>query len=115
KVVLTCDPLRVPEPGHPAWQGADVCFIESNTWNRNPDTGHQSILDAIELIRRRKPRRTYLIHYSGFEDARHTASEVSRPLTHAELTAQVRRHAPDLDIHLARHGMILPLDEPWPQ
>lgn len=114
KIILTCDLLRVGDPRHPAWLDADVCFIESNTWNRNPDTGHQSILDAIDLVRLWKPKRTYLIHYSGFEDARHSRSEVSRPLTHAELKIQVNRHAPDLDIRLARHGMMLPADEPWP-
>lgn len=114
KIVLTCDLLRVLDPGDPAWFDADVCFIESNTWNRNPDTGHQSILDALELVRRWQPRRAYLIHYSGFEDARHPHSEVPRPLTCSQLAAQVRRYAPDLDIRVARHGMILPLDEPWP-
>ncbi len=115
KVILTCDLLRVVDPGHPAWRGADVCFIEANTWNRNPDTGHQSILDALDLVRRWQPRRTYLIHYSGFEDSRHPKSEVPRPLTYAELADVVHRHAPELDVRVARHGMILPLDEPWPE
>jgi len=109
KVILTCDLLRVPEPSHAAWHDADLCFIESNTWNRNPDTGHQSILDAIDLVRRWRPRRTYLIHYSGFEDARHTKSDVPHALTLDALEAQVQRHAPDLDVRVARHGMMLDL------
>ncbi len=114
KIVLTCDLLSVPEPDHPAWHGADVCFIESNTWNPNPDTGHQRIQDALELLRSWRPKRTYLIHYSGFEDTLHPAAEVNRPLTRAELAQVVARHACDLDVRVARHGMMFPLDEPWP-
>lgn len=114
KIVLTCDFLTVPEPDDPRWQGADVCFIESNTWNPNPQTGHQSILEGLNLLRRWRPRRSYLIHYSGYEDAAHANAEVSRALTYAELEQQVHRHAGDLDIRIARHGMILGDDEPWP-
>lgn len=114
RVVMTCDLQRVPRPEDPAWQGADVLFIEASTWNRNPDTGHTSIQDGLELVRRWRPKRTYLVHYSGYEDARHAHSEVNGPLTYAELEAVVRRHAPELDIRVARHGMIIPLDEDWP-
>ncbi len=114
KVVLTCDLLRPASANDPAWFGADVCFIEANTWNRNPDTGHQCIKDALQLVRTWGARRTYLIHYSGYEDARHVHSEVNRPLTWDELGRQVRRAAPDLDVRIAHHGMILPLDEHWP-
>lgn len=114
KIVLTCDFLTVNDPDDPGWHDADICFIESNTWNPCPHTGHQSILEGIELIRCWKPKRTYLIHYSGFEDAEHPGAEINRVLTFDELQEQVKRHAPDLDIRVARHGMIFPLDEPWP-
>jgi phosphoribosyl 1,2-cyclic phosphodiesterase len=119
KIILTCDVLRVTDRHDPAWFDADVCFIEANTWNPNPDTGHQCILDAIELIRLWRPRRAYLIHYSRHEDALHPQSEVSGPLAFDGLVSQVRRHLKAigqsrLDIRIARHGMILPLDERWP-
>ena len=114
KIVLTCDFLTIPDPDNPLWAEPDVLFIESNTWNPNPQTGHQSILEGLELVRRWRPKRTYLIHYSGFEDAEHRGAEVSRPLTFDELRAQVAKHAGDHDIRLARHGLILPCDESWP-
>lgn len=114
KIVMTCDLLRVQDRDDPRWQEPDICFIEANTWNRNPDTGHQSIQDAIALVRHWRAKRTYLIHYSGYEDARHRDSEVNRSMTHGELIAFVRGRAPDLDVRMARHGMILPLDETWP-
>ncbi len=114
KVILTCDFLTVDDPDDPLWRDADLCFIESNTWNPCPHTGHQSILDGIELIRRWNPGRTFLIHYSGFEDAEHPEADVNRVLTFDELQRKVSEHAPDRDIRIARHGMIFPLDEPWP-
>jgi ribonuclease BN (tRNA processing enzyme) len=114
KIVMTCDLTRPVEPSDPNWHGADVLFIEANTWNRNPDTGHQSIQDALELVHRWRPKRTYLVHYSGYEDARYPHGEVSGPLTHDNLMRVVRRHAGDFDIRMARHGAILPLDDPWP-
>ncbi len=107
KVVLTCDMLHPADADDPRWFDADVCFIESNTWNPNPHTGHQSILEALALLRRWRPRVSYLIHYSGFEDADHPGAEVSGPMTPEELQRVVRRHAGELDVRVAEHGMIL--------
>lgn len=111
KIVLTCDFLRVANEDDPCWFDADVIFIESNTWNPSPDTGHQSILDGLRLLRKWRPRRAYLIHYSGYEDAAGPAAEVRSPLTTRELTRLANQHAGDLDVRLARHGMMLPMDE----
>jgi len=114
KIVLTCDFLTVVEADDPHWFDADVCFIESNTWNPCPESGHQSILEGMELLRKWKPKRTYLIHYSGFEDAEHPEAKINHPLTDEDLQAAIKKHAPDMDIRVARHGMIFPLDERWP-
>lgn len=113
KAIFTGDVLTIPEPEAAIWHDADVCFMESNTWNPNPKTRHQSILDGLELVRKWSTRRMYLVHYSGFEDAGHTTARVNRSLTYAELADAVAAERGELDVRVPRHGMLLPDDEPW--
>ena len=42
------------------------------------------------------------------------SADVSRAMITQELSDRIASYAGDLDVRLARHGMILPLDEPWP-
>jgi ribonuclease BN (tRNA processing enzyme) len=114
KIVFTGDFLTIPDADAAIWHGADVCFMESNTWNPSPKTRHQSILDGLELARSWGVKRTYLVHYSGFEDDEHPAARVNRPLTYVELAKAVAAQQGGLDVRVARHGLLLPDDEAWP-
>lgn len=114
KVIVTGDFLTIPEPDAPIWRDADICFMESNTWNPNPKTKHQCILDGLELARTWRAARTYLVHYSGFEDAEHPQARVNRSLTYAELAEAIAAERGELDVRAAHHGMIVPDDDAWP-
>jgi ribonuclease BN (tRNA processing enzyme) len=114
KIIFTGDFLTIPDPEAPIWRDADVCFMESNTWNPNPKTRHQSILDGLALARKWNIRRTYLVHYSGYEDAEHPQARVNRALTYAELAEAVAAERRELDVQVAAHGLLLPDEAPWP-
>jgi phosphoribosyl 1,2-cyclic phosphodiesterase len=114
KIICTCDFLSIPQPDDPVFAGADVCFIESNTWHPAPQTNHQSIVDGLALVARWKPKRTYLIHYSGYEDYACEGQPIDRPLTQDELRAAVAKAAGPHAVEPARHGMILGQTDPWP-
>ncbi|MBN1491455.1 MAG: MBL fold metallo-hydrolase [Phycisphaerae bacterium] len=114
KIIVTGDFLNVADENDPLWKGADVCFMESLTWNPNPEAGHQCVLDGLRRIKKWAPRRTYLVHYSGFDDLKHQQSAVRSSLTYDELASAVDVAKGDLDVRVARHGMVLPDDEPWP-
>ena len=43
-------------------------------------TWRQSVLGNLRLIDKRRPKRAYMIHYSGYEDREHTGDSVSGPL-----------------------------------
>lgn len=113
KIILTGDFRAPADPANPIWQGADVCFTDANTWNPTPGGDHQSVMEAIEWMRRWRTRRTYLIHYSGHGEPV-DAPRGARAMTGAELASAVDASRGELDIRVARHGMILPADEPWP-
>jgi phosphoribosyl 1,2-cyclic phosphodiesterase len=114
RVVLSCDFLRIPRLDHPLLQGAEVMVLDANTWHPCPDSGHSSILEDLSLIRRLRPRRSYLVHYSGYEDLSHPESPVNGPLDPERLESALEAARGELDVRLARHGMILGEDEPWP-
>jgi ribonuclease BN (tRNA processing enzyme) len=114
KIVFTGDFLRAANEEDPIWRDADVCFMESNTWNPNPETHHQSILDGLRLARVWNVRRLYLVHYAGFQDAKHADAKVNRALTYAELADAARAEGPDVDVRVATHGLLIPDDEAWP-
>lgn len=85
--------------------GADEFIVEGNTALPNFCTGHISIIGAMELVRRSKPKRTWVVHYSGHEDC-------WGPMSDEELQNWINvekryRGIEDQDIRVARHGMTL--------
>lgn len=66
--MLTGDFLRVIDEGNPLLFGADVMFMDANTWHPSENTMHLSVLGNLRLIDMWKPGRAYMIHYSGYED-----------------------------------------------
>jgi phosphoribosyl 1,2-cyclic phosphodiesterase len=114
KIVLTCDFLRIPAEDDPLFQGADVCFMEATNWHPKPEIGHTSVLDNLALLRKWRPRRTYFVHYSGLFDRKHTGDPINGPMALTRLQKEIDRLRGDLDVQVARHGMILGKDTPWP-
>jgi phosphoribosyl 1,2-cyclic phosphodiesterase len=68
KIVITGDFLRLPEEDNPLLFDADVMFLDANTWHPANRTAHQSVLGNLHLIDKWRPKRAYMIHYSGDED-----------------------------------------------
>lgn len=114
KIILTCDFKTIPQPDDPLLLGADVCLMESNTWHPAPQTSHQSITEGLALLARWRPKRTYLIHYSGYEDYLYPQEPIAGPLTAAELGRAIRAAAAPWAVEPARHGMILGETDAWP-
>lgn len=86
RIVFCWDMLRFPRAGdtrttaghdfqpgfdasHPLLQRPDLLFIESNTRNPRPKTGHTSVQEVEPLIRMWQPKQARIVHYSGHEDA----------------------------------------------
>lgn len=115
KVVITGDFRRVPDEDQPLLYDADVLLADANTWHPAEWTGHQSVLGNLRLIDKWRPRRTYMIHYSGFEDRKHPDDRVHGPLSLRRLAEELQRVAAGRDLRPARHGMILGDGEPWPE
>ena len=80
KVVITGDFLRVPDEDNPLLFGADVMFLDANTWHPAEYTWHQSVLGNLRLIDKWQPKRAYMIHYSGYEDRDHPDDPVNGPM-----------------------------------
>lgn len=124
KVVLGWDLLRL-EPGYPNedWEDppsgrkqmtneilgeheilrhADELFLEANTFSPQPQTGHTSVRAVVDFYARYlEPKgRTWIVHYSGHEDA-------GGPLSDVELQAKVNRCGPKAQVLVAPHGMTL--------
>jgi phosphoribosyl 1,2-cyclic phosphodiesterase len=114
KIVIAGDFLRVCEEDRDLLCGADVVFLDANTWHPADGTWHQSVLGNLRLIDTWRPKRAYLVHYSGYEDQEHETDPVSGPLDTGRLRAELARVAESRDIRLAEHGMILGDTEPWP-
>lgn len=114
KVIVTGDFLHIPEEDNPLLFDADVMFLDANTWHPAEWTWHQSVLGNLRLVEKWRPKRAYMIHYSGYEDREHAEDPIRGPLTQEQLGEALRRLAPGRPIEPARHGMILGNDEPWP-
>jgi hypothetical protein len=95
--------------------GADVLFLDANTWHPAEWTGHQSVLGNLRLIDKWKPKRAYMIHYSGYEDRNHPEDPVHGPMGMERFRQELRRVAAGRDIQPALHGMILGDTVPWPE
>ena len=115
KIVITGDFLRVVEEDSPLLFGADVMFMDANTWHPADWTWHQSVLGNLRLIDKWRPRRAYMIHYSGYEDREHAGDPVNGPMSMSRFQDELRRLPGDHDIRPASHGMALGDTVAWPQ
>jgi len=114
KVVITGDFHRVFDEDQPLLRDADVLFLDANTWHPAEWTGHQSVLGNLRLVDKWRPRRAYMIHYSGFEDRKHPDDRINGPLTLRRLAEELQGVADGRDLRPAQHGMILGDTVPWP-
>ena len=112
RIIFTGDFLHIPDDS--LLMGAEVVFMDANTWHPADYTGHQSVLGDLRLVEKWRPKRAYLVHYSGYEDRNHPDQPVNGPLTLDRLRQELLTAAPGLDVQPARHGMILGADERWP-
>ena len=116
KVLLPCDFLTIDNEADPLLRDADVCFMHTTNWHEASFTGHHCAADALRLIDLWQPKRTYLSHYSGFHDAKHPDDEIANcAMDSRQLTAAVDQVRGSRDLRIAQHGVIIGLDEPWPQ
>ena len=74
------DFLSVPEEDNPLLFDADVMFLDANTWHPAEQSRHQSVLGNLRLIDKWRPKRAYMIHYSGYEDREHANDPVNGPM-----------------------------------
>jgi phosphoribosyl 1,2-cyclic phosphodiesterase len=107
KCVITGDFLRVLDEETPLLFDADVMFMDANTWHPAEYTWHQSVLGDLRWIDKWRPKRAYLIHYSGYEDRNHAGDRVCGPLWFGQLRQELQHVAGDRDIQVAEHGMVL--------
>jgi phosphoribosyl 1,2-cyclic phosphodiesterase len=115
KCVIMGDFLRVPEEDNPLLFDADVIFLDANSWHPAEHTWHQSVLGDLRLIDKWRPKRAYLLHYSGYEDRSHADDRVCGPLSFDRLRLELRHLAGDRDIQVAEHGMVLGDTVAWPK
>jgi len=89
-------------PEHMILKNADELFLSGNTISSQAGTGHSSITAGMELVRRIKPIRTWIVHYSGHEDP-------FGPLSDDQLQDWIDRNKGDSEqeILVAQHGMML--------
>ena len=76
---------------NPLFSHADVAFMDANTWHPAEHTAHQSVLGDLRLIEHWKPKRTYLVHYSGYEDRDHSENAIDGPMRSDRLCEELRR------------------------
>ena len=104
KVVIMGDFLRVPDEDNPLLFDADVMFLDANTWHPAERTWHQSVLGNLRLIDKWRPKRAYLIHYSGYEDREHPEGPVDCPMNVERFRQEFARVADGRDIRPADMG-----------
>lgn len=114
RIVLSGDFLRVLDEDNPLLFGADVLFLDANTWHPADWTSHQSVLGNLRLVEKWKPKRTYLVHYSGYEDQDHPEDPINGPMSLGRLREELAKVAGDHDIQPALHGTVLGEDACWP-
>lgn len=115
KIVITGDFLHVLNEDDALLCDADALFLDANTWHPAEHVWHQSVVGGLRLVKKWRPRRTYLVHYSGYEDREHTDDPIIGPLDSGRLRQELGQIAGDLDIQLAEHGMVLGDTVAWPQ
>ncbi|MGI8969491.1 MAG: MBL fold metallo-hydrolase [Dehalococcoidia bacterium] len=135
RIVLAWDMLCLADGVSDArLREADLLLIDSTSWHpqyakddptgrRNHNTFHGSIEEWLKLLPVWRPKRTYWIHYSGYSDRKRHENcpdaawqTIVGPLAETDLLAHTHREANRLgmEIGVARHGMLVPFDEPWP-
>jgi phosphoribosyl 1,2-cyclic phosphodiesterase len=135
RVVLAWDMLHLlPDVDDTPVRDADLLLVDSTSWHpqyasddatgmRHHNTWHRSVEEWLTQIPIWRPKRTYLIHYSGFSDSTaHTGcpnpewAKITGVLSEMELRAQTKRESERLgiDLRVAQHAMLVPVDEPWP-
>jgi len=130
RVGVAWDMLRLqPDADAAPIHDCDVLFVDSTTVHPQPDPrsprGHRnwhiSVEESMILTAAWRPRRTYLIHYSGSHDedpAPHDCivPDVQRALTSYELAQLAARLGDrfDRDLRVAGHGLCIPEHHPWP-
>jgi hypothetical protein len=105
----------VVDEGNPLLFGADVCFLEANTWHPIQGLWHQSALGDLGLVQKWKPKRTYLVHYSGYEDRDFPGDPIRGPMSIAQLREALRQAGAGYDLQPAQHGMVLGDSVSWPE
>jgi len=135
RIVLAWDMLHL-QPGvdDAPVRDADLLLVDSTSWHpqyaaddptgmRHHNTWHRSVEEWLTQIPVWRPKRTYLIHYSGFSDSAPHAGcpdpewvKINGVLSEQELRVQARRESErlGLDLRVAQHAMLVPVDEPWP-
>ena len=73
------------------------------------------MLGNLRVIDKWRPKRAYMIHYSGYEDLEYADDPVNGPMNAARFRDELRRAASGRDIRLAEHGMVLGDTVPWPE
>ena len=114
KVVFTGDFRQTAHENDPLLAGADVVFFDANTWHPTDQAWHQSVLGNLRLIEKWQPKRSYMIHYSGYEDREHPEDPINGPMENDRFRRELRRVAPGRDVRPAEHGMILGEGADWP-
>jgi phosphoribosyl 1,2-cyclic phosphodiesterase len=115
KIVISGDFLQVPDEENPLLFDADAMFLDANTWHPAEQTWHQSVLGDLRLIEKWRPKRAYLVHYSGYEDRDHSTGSIRGPMNREQLRQQLVLVSNGRDVQFARHGMILGDSVPWPE
>jgi hypothetical protein len=69
----------------------------------------------LRLIDKWKPKRTYFIHYSGYEDGDHPDDSINGPMNLTQFSEELTKVARGYDIRPALHGMVLGDDAAWPE
>jgi phosphoribosyl 1,2-cyclic phosphodiesterase len=114
KIVVTGDFLEVADQNDPLLFDADVLFLDANTWHPAAGVWHQSVLGDLKLIEEWRPKRAYLIHYSGYEDKDFPEDSIHGPMEKGRFKAELQRIAAGRDIQLAEHGIVVGDKIPWP-
>jgi phosphoribosyl 1,2-cyclic phosphodiesterase len=93
KIIFAWDVLSFANSNDPILRGADLLIIDTFTYNPHPETGHLSILESYDLIKRWNPKEAYFINYSGYQDFKNQENPYARvpkrPMSSDELASQV--------------------------
>ncbi len=114
KILFGWDFLSIKGNTNNLMEKTDVVFLDGNTWNRHPETGHISITEGLELIKTWQPLRTFFVHYSGYEDQDDEQKGLPGPMTTEELetkigkitsawgwsTDRIKMARPEMEVHL---------------